>query len=41
MIILRYHRRVENDNFPAFVTYKTIGKVYSIDGSTARILILN
>ena len=36
MILLRYHRRVDNPNSQAYVTYKTLGRVYGIDGSTVR-----
>lgn len=40
MIILRYHKRVKSQEYPAFVTYHALGKVFGIDGSSVRRLIL-
>ena len=40
MIILRYHCLVNSPDNPAFVTYETLGKVYGIDGSSVRRLML-
>ena len=40
MIIIRYHRMVNTFDEPAYVTFKTLGKVYGIDGSSVRRLII-
>ena len=40
MIILRYHGMVYSDDQPAYVSYKTLGKVFGIDLSSVRRLIL-
>ena len=40
MIILKWHRMVYSPDLPSYVTYGTIGKIYGIDGSSARRLIL-
>ena len=40
MILLKWHCMVDNPDTPSFVTYATIGKVFGIDGSSARRLIL-
>lgn len=40
MILLRYHRLVTSLHHPAFVSYATLGKVYGIDGSSVRRLII-
>ena len=34
MILLKYHRRVTDPGALAFVSNSTIGKIYSIDGSS-------
>ena len=41
MIKIRWHKLVSNPNLPAYVTYKTLGKVFGIDGSSVRRLIMN
>ena len=41
MIQLKWHRMVDNPNLPSYVSYATIGKVFSIDGSSVRRLVLN
>ena len=38
--MLRYHFRATNVDNPAYVTYNTLGKVYGIDGSSVRRLII-
>ena len=41
MIQLKWHRMVDNPNLPSYVTYAAIGKVFGIDGSSVRRLVLN
>ena len=41
MIILKWHRLVDNHNLPSYVSYATIGKLFGIDGSSVRRLVLN
>ena len=41
MIQLKWHRMVDNSNLPSYVTYAAIGKVFGIDGSSVRRLVLN
>ena len=40
MIMLRYHFRATSPDNPSYVTYNTLGKVYGIDGSSVRRLII-
>lgn len=40
MIILKWHRRVADPSQRSFVSYATLGKVFDIDGSSARRLVL-
>ena len=39
MIVLRWHKMVFNPDYPAFVTYNTLGKVFGIDASSVARLI--
>ena len=39
MIILKYHRRVASPNTAAFVSNKTLGKIYGVDASSIGRLI--
>ena len=40
MILLKWHKRVTSPNHPSYVSYKVIGSIYGIDGSSVRRLIL-
>jgi len=40
MIILKYHRLVDSQDYISFVPYSIIGKVFGIDGSSVRRLML-
>ena len=40
MIILKYHRLVDSQDHISFVPYSIIGKVFGIDGSSVRRLML-
>ena len=40
MILIRYRMRAESPNQPSFVKYSVIGKVFGVDGSSVRRLIL-
>lgn len=40
MIILKYHRLVDSQDHPSFVPNHVLGKVFGIDGSSVRRLIL-
>ena len=40
MIILKYHKLVDSHDYPSFVANSVLGKVYGIDGSSVRRLIL-
>ena len=40
MILLRYHRKVTSLDNPAYVTYDILGRLYGIDGSSVRRLLI-
>ena len=40
MILIRYRKKVSSDENPSFVSFGVIGKVFGIDGSSVRRLIL-
>ena len=40
MIILKYHKLVDSQDHPSFVANSVLGKVFGIDGSSVRRLIL-
>ena len=40
MIILKWHRLPDCPDHPSYVSYSIIGKIFGIDGSSARRLIL-
>ena len=41
MIILKWHRMVDSADYPSYESYSTVGRIYDIDGSSARRVILN
>ena len=40
MIKLKWHRMIDDPTLPSYVSYATIGKVFDIDGSSVRRLVL-
>ena len=40
MIIIKWHWLVFSSEHPSFESYGTVGKIYGIDGSSARRVIL-
>jgi hypothetical protein len=39
MILLHYHAKVTSPNYPSFVSYGTLGKVFKIHANSVRKLI--
>ena len=34
MILLRFHKMVDDPKYPSFASYKSIGSIYGIDASS-------